>query len=337
MKAVILRRSGNPDVLKPEEIPDPTPGSNELMVRLEYAGMNYAEILSRKGLYGWSVKRPYILGMEGVGVIEEVGSGVDPSRIGDRVITGGKYGMYAEKVVVKENRVVPALDSFTTEENAAFLVNYLTASIALFEMGRLKHDDKVLITAAAGGVGTAAVQLASAFGCNVYGMAGSDEKIELIRSLGARDGFNYSEDNAFELLMDKTGGVDVVIELVGGDIYRNCRDSLRPFGRVVIIGFASLDLKKWNPLSWVKTWRDIPRAKVGDMAERSTGVLATHIGHLFEKEPEIISDSYKKLTEFVVEQNIRPVVGRVFNLDEVSEAHRYMESRNSMGKVLLKI
>jgi NADPH2:quinone reductase len=204
-------------------------------------------------------------------------------------------------------------------------------------MAKLQPDDKVLITAAAGGVGTAAVQLASKFGCKVYGLAGSQEKIDSIKSLGASGGFDYRQRNCFEKLRDATGGVDVVLELVGGDVFRESFKLINPLGRMVVAGFASLDLKKWNPLSWIKTWRDIPRVIVGKMARKSVAVMATHIGYLLEDEPERMTRIYEELKAFVLEHDIHPVIGRVFSFDEASQAHRFVESRKSMGKVLLKL
>jgi NADPH2:quinone reductase len=228
MKAIVLRKTGGPEVLKAEEVEEPTPGKGQVKVKIHFVGINYADILSRKGLYRWAVKRPYILGMEASGVIEEVGEGVDASRIGQRVMVGTQYGTYAEKIVLPEERAVPAMEHFSMEENAAFLVNYMTAWTALFTMAKLKPDDKVLITAAAGGVGTAAINLALKFGCKVYGLVGSEHKIDLIKSLGASGGFDYRQRSCFEKLRDATDGVDVVLELVGGDVFHESFNLINP-------------------------------------------------------------------------------------------------------------
>ena len=337
MKAIVLRKYGGPEVLRPEETYDPVPGRDEVLVTLEYAGINYADILSRKGLYGWSDKLPYIPGMEGTGVITDTGPGVDKSYIGKKVIAGSKNGMYAEKAVVPVDRTIPVIDKYSAAENAAFLVNYMTSWVALFKMAKVQPGEKVLVTAAAGGVGTAAVQLASGFGCDVYGMAGSETKTEIIKSCGAIEGFNYRSNNAFRDLGDLTGGVDVVIELVGGEIYRKSMELLNPFGRIVVTGFASLDLKKWNPLSWIRTWMDIPRANIREMANSSVGVMATHLGYLLENNPAILKQIYDEIYEFIIKQEIHPVIGAVFPFEQVSEAHKLIESRESSGKILLRL
>jgi NADPH2:quinone reductase len=337
MKAIVLRKNGGPGVLQTEEVKKPRPGKGEVGVAVRFAGINYAEILSRKGIYGWAPKKPYIPGMECSGVIEETGEGVDRSRTGESVMVGAKYGCYAEYVVVPDNNAVPVIDGFGYEEAASFLVNYMTAWVVLFKMARAVRGEKVLITAAAGGVGTAAIQLAAHAGCEVYGMAGSPQKLELIKSLGASGVFNYRDPDCFKNLIAATGGVDAVIEMVGGDVFRKSMDSLNTFGRVVVTGFASLDLNKWSPSSWLRTWRDIPRADIAELARKSISVMSSHLGYLLDSEPGKMSQLYDELRGFILEHGIRPVVNRIFDLEQAAQAHEYIESRQSSGKVLLKI
>jgi len=336
MKAYLLKSNGKPSVLKLTEIPDPVPGKGEVLVQLEYIGLNYAEILSRKGLYGWAPKRPYVLGMEGSGVINAVGNGVDKNRIGQQVMIGTQYGCYAEKIVIPQERALPCIPNYSLEESAAFLVNYMTAWMALFELAKIRKDEKVLISAAAGGVGTAAVKLASKMGCQVYGLAGSQEKIDYIKSLGAKGGFNYREKDCFNKLNEETNGIDVVIEMVGGKVYKESFNSLNPLGRLVVIGFASFDIKWWNPVSWWRTLRDIPRMKIMPLAEKSAGIMASHLGYLLNN-PELMVAVYNRLKEFIIENNIKPEIGKEFSFDQVAQAHEFIESRKSTGKVILKV
>lgn len=337
MKAIVLSKTGGPELLVPTELKEPLPGRGEVCVKIVCAGINYAEILSRKGLYGWAGKRPYVLGMEASGVIDSMGKGVGKFKIGQKVIVGTKSGTYAEKIVVPNEHISPILERYTMEENASFLVNYMTAWVLLVKMAKIAPGDKVLITAAAGGVGTAAVQIASCYGCKVYGMAGSEEKIKLIKSLGAQEGYNYRNQDCFKHLIEDTGGVDVVLEMVGGEVFKKSLNVTNPFGRVVVGGFASLDLKKWNPLSWIKTWQDIPRVKVGDLAKKSIAVMSSHLGYLLEEEPQQMGDILGDLKDFVLKHNIKPVVGKIFQFEEASAAHMHIESRQSVGKVLLKM
>ena len=338
VRAILLRRSGGPDVLQLTEQPDPVPRAGQVRVRVDAIGLNWAEVLSRKGLYGWAPKRPYIPGMEATGVIDALGAGVTTRRIGERVIVAAQYGCYAEQVVVPERQALPAMAGYSVEENAAVAVNYATAWVALMEMARLRPSDRVLVTAAAGGVGTAAIQIASRFGCRVVGLAGSDAKLGLIRELGAEAAVNYRASDFRDRLREAAGTeqFDVVLELVGGDVFRSVWPVLAPFGRVVVAGFASLDYSWWNPLSWIRTLRDIPRAGVSSLATGSHGLLATHLGYLVGDAPRL-ARLWADLRSFGAQHRIRPVVGRTFAFAEMAAAHRYMESRESVGKIVVRV
>jgi NADPH:quinone reductase-like Zn-dependent oxidoreductase len=206
------------------------------------------------------------------------------------------------------------------------------------EMARLRPGDRVLVTAAAGGVGTAAVQIATRFGCATAGMAGSDAKLEQIRALGAEAAVNYRRADFEARLRETAGpeGFDVVLEVVGGDVFRAVWPVLAPFGRVVVAGFASLALQKWNPLSWLRTWRDLPKADIRSLAPASAGLMATHIGYLLDDPPRL-ARVWGELMAFVAAHGIRPVVGATFALDQMADAHRLMESRNSMGKIVVRV
>lgn len=338
MRAYLLTRHGPPSVLSLAEVPVPVPREGEVRVRLAALGVNFAEVLSRKGLYGWAPRLPYIPGMEGAGEIEALGPGVGGRKVGEPVIVGGQGGCYAERVCVPSHQAIPALREFTLHENAAFAVNYLTAWVSLWEMARLRPTDTVLVQAAAGGVGTAAVQLAKAFGCTVYGTAGADGKLGLLRRLGADAAINYRATDFEKEIRRLTGGggVDVVLETVGGEVYRKSQRCLAPTGRVVVTGFASLELRRWDPRSWWRTWRDIPRATAGELAERSTGLLAVHLGHLLA-ERERLGRLWKDLVWFVGRHRIRPVVGSTFPFARLADAHALMESRRSTGKIVIEL
>ena len=338
MKAVHLRRHGPPEVLRIEHVPDPEPGVGQVLVRTQAVGLNYAEVLSRKGLYGWTPERPYILGMEGAGVIEALGEGVEGRDVGERVLFGTQCGSYAELIAIDSARALPAVGDFTLEENAAFGVNYLTAWISLMEMARARSSDRVLVTAAAGGVGTATVQIASKFGCEVIALAGSDSKLKTARELGAALAVRYGDSSFPERLGAAVGpsGVDIVVETVGGDVFKACAKAVAPFGRVVVVGYANLDYKLWNPASWWRAWRGVPRMGLETMYKGSKGLLSTHLGYLL---PDVdrVRHVWDDLTEFTQRHEIRPLVGHVLALDDVAAAHRLMESRASVGKIVLRV
>jgi NADPH:quinone reductase-like Zn-dependent oxidoreductase len=338
VKAIVLEKHGGPEVLRIREVDEPVPATGEVRVRVDAIGINYAEVLSRRGQYGWAPAMPYTLGMEATGTIDVIGRGVRDRTIGERVIVGAQFGAYAEKMIVPEQQALPAITSFSIEENASLAVNYLTAWVALIEMARLRRGDRVLVSAAAGGVGTAALQIATRFGCATVGMAGSDEKLELIRALGAENALNYRRPDFEETLRAaaQPAKFDVALEVVGGDVFRAIWPVLAPFGRVVAVGFASLDLHKWNPFSWLQTWRDLPKADIRSLAPASHGFMASHIGYLLA-DPQLLARVWANLVAFVEQHEIRPVVGATFSFDQIADAHRLMESRRSKGKIVVRL
>ncbi len=335
MKAYRLRKTGKPKVLKIEDIQEPTPTSDQVKVKVITIGINYAEILSRKGQYSWAPKKPYVMGMECYGEVVEVGSVVKTHKVGDKVIVGQQYGSYAEFVCAPEHLCFPAFDSFTPEENAAYLVSFMTAWVALKKLCRVEAGERVLIQAAAGGLGTAAVQIGHALGCEVFGTASQDEKLELIAKLGGKP-INYRTHDFQEEILRDGGKVNCVLETVGGDVFKKSMKLLDSFGRLVVIGFASMNLKIWNPISWVKTLWDAPKVNMMKMAVESRGIFASHIGYLTENE-QLTSAIWDELYKFTKDNNLKPIVGKVFDFSDLADAHSYMESRDSMGKIVIKL
>ena len=338
MKAYLLRRHGKSTVLEPTDVPVPDLKHEQVRVKIECIGLNYAEIMARKGFYGWAPQMPYILGMEAYGSIEAIGDSVSARAIGDKVIIGTKNGCYAENFVGHWQATAPAINHFTPEENAAFFVNFSTAWVGLFEMAKLVTGESVLIQAAAGGVGTAAIQIAKALGCTVYGTISNPEKARLVEDLGIDHAINYLDEDFEESVMKLTDGqgVDVIQEMVGGDVFKKSVRVLKPLGRIIVMGYASMDLKKWNPISWYKTWKGVPKANLMDMSKRVYSMMAFHLGYLM-KDEAIIDRIIQGLSEFVIKYNLRPVIGQTFSFDEIPKAHELMESRKSMGKIVIKV
>ena len=300
------------------------------MHRLELCG-NYGQ---ERFLWMGTANALYI----GYGTIEAIGDSVSARAIGDRVIIGTQYGCYAEKFVGHWQATAPAIKQFTPEENAAFFVNFSTAWVGLFEMAKLIAGESVLIQAAAGGVGTAAVQMAKALGCTVYGTVSNLEKEKLLQNLGIDHAINYLDEDFEDLVKKLTDGqgVDVVQEMVGGDVFKKSVRVLKPLGRIIVMGYASMDLKKWNPISWYKTWKGVPKANLMDMSKRVYSMMAFHLGYLM-KDEVIMDRVIKGLSEFVIKHNLRPVVGQTFSFDEIPKAHELMESRKSMGKIVITV
>ncbi len=336
MKAYLLTKTGKPEVLKISNIDKPTPREDEVLIRSEAIGINYAEILSRKGQYQWAPEKPYIPGMEAYGEVIALGSKVTTHKVGDKVICGGQFGSYGEYFCTKEWLAFPGISGFSAEENAALLVNFMTAWVALVKLGRLNEGEQILIHAGAGGVGSAAIKLGKALGCKVYATAGSDEKVKLMKELGADIPINYRSQDFVKVLNGHgVESVDFVLEVVGGEVFKKSINLLHPFGRLVVAGYASIPYKKWNPFTWWPTWRDAPKAQIMDMAKKSIGIFATHIGYLTGRE-EVAKQVVQEMYDFVAKHKLKPLVGKTFAFDQMAEAHAYMESRKSVGKIIVK-
>ncbi|MFY0685713.1 MAG: NADPH:quinone oxidoreductase family protein [Cyclobacteriaceae bacterium] len=336
MKAYVLKKTGKPEILKLVDVVEPKCATDGVKVKVERIGINYAEILSRRGQYRWAPKRPYIPGMECYGEIVEVGEQVSQHKVGDKVIVGSQYGAYAEFVSAPAYLALPAPDKFTASEAAAFLVNFMTAWVALVKLGRMRAGDVSLVHAAAGGVGTAAIQIGKAIGATMIGTASNEEKLKLIRDYGADLAINYATTNFAKTIRAHHEGVDIVLEVVGGEVFRKSMDLLNPFGRLVVTGYASIPLKLWNPLTYWKTWKDAPKASVMDMAIKSNGLMATHLGYLTDN-PKVVKEEWGALSSFCQAHDLKPLVGKEFMFDDMAKAHSWMESRQSVGKIIVKI
>jgi len=323
MKAIRVHEPGGPEALRYEEAPDPKPEPGVVLMRVEAAGINFADTLARKGLYPTSTPPPFIPGFEVAGTVIGVGEGVEGVPAGQRVTGFAPKGGYAELAVMPAASAIPIPEPMTFEEAAAFPIVFLTAYHALKSFGRLRQGESVLIHAAAGGVGTAAVQLAKVWGARVFATAGSDEKLSRVKGLGADEVLNYRTADFAEAVRRWTGGkgVDVILESVGGEVFEKSLRSLARDGRLVAIGFSS----------GVQ-----PQLQLGLLVMNGLSVLGLHIGVMTLKRPELISASARELIELLAKGRIKPVVGHVFPLRDAAEAHRILEGRGSYGKLVLK-
>ncbi|MHA2299129.1 MAG: quinone oxidoreductase family protein [Candidatus Hodarchaeales archaeon] len=342
MRAILLNKLGGPGVLRVTDVPKPSKlQENEVLVRLKAAGVNYAETLARQGLYGWVPKKKgFIIGVEGSGIVEEVGQGVTDLKFGDNVNVVGNSGCYAEYVKLPRRQVLTANKTYSFEENAAFPASFLTAYIALREMGRVKQGESLLIQAAAGSLGTATVKLAKVLGLKTAGTASQERKIEfLVDELGIDKAINYKTEDFATRINEWTvgGGVDVILESVGGRVFRESLKCLAPLGRIIVVGASSIRFSKKNPFTWWPAWRSLPRVNVVRMLGLSQGVLAFHAGRLLESSQEHLERIFNELSIIVEENEIKPVIDRVYPLEEAADAHKRLESRGNIGKIVLKI
>lgn len=330
MRAIVLNKYGGPEVLKVTDIPEPTINQDEVKIKIKYSGINYADILSRKGMYSWAPKTPYTLGLEATGEIVEVGSAVQDLKNGQRVIIGQRSGGYAEYMKVQQDFVLPAPDYLTWEECGGFGVNFFTAWVAMHEMARVRRGERALIQAGAGGVGTAAIQLAKAFDMDVYATS-SPHKKHIVEGYGAQH-LNY--ENFHEKLLDAKP--DYVLESIGGDVFKRSFDILAPLGRLVTIGGTAIKVNKRNPFSLLKAYRQLPKANIRDVLRRSRGFMGLHVGYLL-RNPDILRPMWKEMLHTCEEYSLRPIVEdqAIFPMSKAGVAHEYMSNRKNIGKVLL--
>jgi NADPH:quinone reductase len=301
LKAAVLSEIDGPFELR--DVPDPTPGEGEALVRVRAAGINFVDILMRRGRYPQMPELPAVLGVELAGELED----------GTRVMAMAPGGAYAELAAIPRGSLVPLPDSATFAEGASFLLTFLTAYIPLTRQVRFEEERDVLVHAAAGGVGCAAIQVARALNARVVAAVGSPEKLELCRKLGAEEAFVYDE------LPDDLR-VDVVMDPVGGELFEAAIGRLRPLGQLVAIGYAG------------GMW---PEPQPAQLVGRNVGVQGVYLGRLLRHAPDVVAAATRELLELWSGRRIRPVVGAKFPLAEVEDAHALVESRRSVGKVVL--
>jgi NADPH2:quinone reductase len=301
LRAALLREVDGP--FEVVDVPDPALGGKAL-VRVRAAGINFADVMVRRGVYPQMPELPTVLGSEIAGELE------DGTRV--MAITSGGGG-YAEAVAVERAQIVPLPDHASFAEGAAFLLTFLTVYIPLTRQVRIRPGATVLVYAAAGGVGSAAIQIARALGARVVAAVGSHEKLDVCRTLGAEAAYVYDE------LPDDVAA-DVVFDPVGGELFGSSFARLRPLGMVIAIGSAG------------GAWPQVDPAR---LVGRNSGVAGFYLGRLLRHAPELVGEAVGELLGLWQTGAFSPLVGAELPLDDVEQAHELVESRRSVGKVVL--
>lgn len=322
MKAIRYHQTGGPEVLSLDEVPTPEPGPGEVLIRVAAAGVNYADLLQRQGVYPIPGGLPAAPGFEVAGTVVAHGPGVSEPPIGSRVVSGLQGGGYAEYIATPAAVALLIPESLGFAEATALFVQGLTAYGLLTSAGRLQPGETVLVHAAAGGVGSLAVQLAKAREAVVIGAASAPAKLDLIRSLGADAAVGYAQPDWAEVVRAATGGrgVDVVLESVGGAIGAASLDLLAPGGRLVVYGSAS-----GEPVS-------VPTQA---LIYRGLSVVGYSMGA--QMAPQEMAAGLQALVGAAAEGRLKPLVGLRLPLAEAAAAHRAMGERKTTGKVVLDV
>jgi NADPH:quinone reductase-like Zn-dependent oxidoreductase len=341
MRAVVLTGTGGPEVLRVQERPDPAVGPGEVRITVRAAGINFADTMARVGLYPDAPKTPCVLGYEVAGEVESVGEGVEEYAPGDRVMAGTKFNGQAELVTVPEAQVVPLPDRLSFEQGAAFPVNYGTAYAALILMGGLREGDRVLIHAAAGGVGIAASQIARNVGAEIFGTA-SAHKHEAIRAQGVRHAIDYREQDFEAEVMRLTAGegIDLAIDALGPASFRKDYRLLRAGGRLVMFGLSEATTSgARNLASTLRSVVSMPLAtmpwwKSLNVMNENKGVFGLNMLSWWEREGDLDRVTEPLLADLEAGR-LEPVVAAAFTFDRAGEAHEFIAQRRNVGKVLL--
>lgn len=339
-RAILIERHGAPDVFVEREVPLREPGPSEVRLRVLAAGVNFADLLMRAGLYSTVPPRPYSPGFEVAGEVVQTGSEVEGWAEGDRAVAIMRFGGYANDVIVPAAELIRYPDSLTSVEAAAIPVVFLTAWICLFETGIAREGDTALILGAGGGVGTAAVQLAVGRGLRVVGTAGSEIKRKFVTDdLGAEACFDSRGDWETPVRnLVGPRGVDIALDPVGGQATASCRRLLAPLGRLVFFGMSNaMPGNKLARLRALRAWLRTPRFHPLSLVEPNIGVFGVHLLHLGAKQ-QILGTALGEIFQRVVDGELRPVVDRTFTLnrDGAVQAHAYLHARKNLGKVVLK-
>lgn len=337
MRQVVITKAGGPDVLQIREQPDPTPGPGEVRIRVAFAGVNYADIMARLGLYPDAPPIPCVVGYEVSGTIDAVGPGVGQYREGDRVLSFCRFGGYADTVVVPTAHVYALSDGLSFQAAAAIPVNYATAWIMLIRCGNLQPGETALIHAAAGGVGQAALQICQWRGAHVIGTASASKHARL-REFGVAHCIDYTRDDFEKGVMAYTQGrgVDLVIDAVGGSSFRKSYRCLAPLGRLFCFGGSSMTTgHRANPLAVVRMLFSMPFFHPIPLMNSNRGVFGTNMGHLWDVMDRLRPDM-EQILALIEAGTFAPVVDRSFSLAQAGEAQAYMQARKNFGKVLLE-
>lgn len=335
MRQVWIPKIGGPEVLEVREAPDPEAKAGELRIRVKAAGINFADLMARQGLYPDAPKLPAVVGYEVAGVIDQAGAGTQ-FRPGDRVGAIIRFGGYSDTVVVPQEFafIIPSKLSF--EEAAAIPVNYLTAWLMLIHQGNLQKGDKVLLHAAAGGVGQAALQICKWRGAEVFGTASASKHARL-HELGVKHCIDYHEQD-FETEVKRITqgkGVEMVLDAVGGESYRKSYRCLAALGKLMMFGassFSSSDRRR--VLSVLRGLWGMPSFKPIALMNKNRGVMGFNLGHLWDRK-ELLAKSTAEILALIEAGTFHPLVDRSFPFEKAGEAHAYLHAHKNFGKVLL--
>ena len=323
MKAILCKQWGDPADLSYETVPDPQPGTGEVLIGVRAVGVNFADTLMIAGRYQLKPPLPFSPGFEVAGEVLACGEGVTHLKPGARVMGFLQYGAYAEKVVAPAHMVMPVPDMMDYKDAAAFAVAYGTSHVALEHRARLQTGETLLVHGASGGVGLTAVELGKRMGATVIATASTAEKLALCRRYGADHTINYRDEDFVPRVKDVTNGrgADVILDPVGGDVFERSLRCINWEGRILVIGFAS---------------GEIPQVPVNLTLVKNCAIVGVFWGAYGQKNPRVLMNSLQTLLRWYAEGKLEPHISEVYALEDAPQAMMDLMERRSTGKVVLE-
>jgi NADPH:quinone reductase-like Zn-dependent oxidoreductase len=337
MRAVWITKSGGTEVLAVRETPDPSPGPGEVRIAVRAAGLNFAEVMARQGLYPDAPKPPCVVGYEVAGVVDALGAEVTGLAVGQRVLALTRFGGHAEAVCAPAERVLPMPDDLSFTDGAALPVNYLTAYHMLFRVANLRPGARVLVHMAAGGVGIAVLQLCRTVPEVVTFGTASAAKHAVLREEGCTHPIDYRTEDYGERVRELTGGagLDLVLDPLGGRDWKRGLRLLRPVGQLIAYGFANLSAgERRSVRRLVGQLAGVPMLTPFGMMDRNHTVSGVNLGHLWER-TDLLREELAALLDLWRAGAIRPRIDGVYPFARAGEAHRRLGERRNVGKVVL--
>jgi NADPH2:quinone reductase len=331
MKALVITRLGGPEVLEVQEVPEVHPKPEQVLVKVEAGGLNFADLMTAQGGYAGTPKPPLTAGREFAGL--QAASDTSSER---RVMGYTQWAAFAEKTVANRSLVWPIPENWSAEQGAAFPVNFFTAYFAYWKAGLLekigkiekieKKDNprpRVLIHAVAGGVGTAAVQIGKILGVEMYGTSSSEEKLAKVRELGLQHGINYKTQDYVDAIKEMTGGegVDAVFEMLGGEHVAKSVKCVRDFGRVIVYGAAT---------------GETPQLDTRLLYTKGASVHGLWLSYLSANQP-LMQSAWTQLSQWIAAGQLHPVIGKVFPVNQARDAYTWMKEGKNYGKIVLRM
>jgi len=334
MRAIYLNKYGDANnAFELKEALIPTPTANEVVIKVHSFGLNFADIVARRGLYPDAPKNPSILGYDVSGIVHAIGNEISHVEEGDKVVAMTRFGGYAEYSVTMGEGVAKIPANLDYAHATALATQGCTAYYCSVDSVSLHKGDKVLIQAAAGGVGSLLVQICQHFGCEIYGTA-STSKLSYLKEIGVHHPIDYTKEKFTSHIKD---GIDVAFDSIGGKTFKDAFKLLKPGGKMVYFGAAAqINGDKTNKLKAIGVGLGFGIFSPIPLLMKSQALIGVNMLRIADHKPNVLAHALSKVVDYTTNGIIKPKVGKIFKAKNIAEGHAYLESRKSIGKVVME-